>query len=283
MGLGTVALTGLATAMGILLAACGGGGAGPGDSWLPAREPAGAIEGPPGTVEANQPPLSPSASATERSTAPATPTPTPSPTPSPLPAGTPLPRIDGPQLLRNASARLAGTYRLVYQIKASDAEAGEIDGTLTVAARPPQQRAGISGKIGGDQGSFIVIQDGAGGFMCIEGQGDSTCLRTQSNGQSPIPVPSVLSFEKILQRIAQAPGGNVREVAGQTVAGRPGRCFEVRTSDGSGLVCVQESEALVLLVDGQFGGTRVNLQLREYTTSPGDAEFAPPFPVVELP
>lgn len=278
MGLRRFAVASVAAAMvAAVLSGCGGdGGAAPESTWLPAQENQGLADLLERDAVAEQ---SPPADDT-----PAAVPPTSTATAPARPSGTAVPGLDGRQLMRDASNRLqTATYRLVYEIKGSDPDVGEIDGTLTVSSRTPRQAFGISGRIGGDTGTFMVIQDANLAYLCVEGQGDSACLKTDSNQQAPIPLPAVLSFDETFKRLAESPGTTAREVAGQTIAGRAGRCFEVAGNEGNGLVCLQESDGLVLLLDGQFGGNQGTLRLKEYIPTPSDRDFEPPYQVVELP
>lgn len=201
------------------------------------------------------------------------------------PAASPAaPRTDPLVALRKATNNLAdATYRVVYDIEGSDRDTGGLDGTLTIASHGDRQAFGISGTLGNDSGTFLVINDGTAGYLCIEGQGDSGCLKVPAVGSTPIPLPSVMTIDDVLQRVIDSTELDVTEVAGRTIAGRDGRCFEVAASGGKGLVCVDEAEGLVLLIDGEFGGSTFRMTLRDYSDNPSDDEFEPPFPVIQLP
>ncbi|MGE5597157.1 MAG: hypothetical protein ACM3S1_14130 [Hyphomicrobiales bacterium] len=177
----------------------------------------------------------------------------------------------------------ASNYKVVYEIHGSDRDTGALDGTLTLATKQPKQLFGISGKLGNDSGTFLVINDGANAFLCIEGRGDKACLKTHSVADAPIPLPSVLNIDDVLQDIASQPGVQVREVAGQQIAGHDGRCFEVEANAGHGTICVDEQDGVVLLVDGDFQGSAFSMRLSEYEPDPEDSLFLPPYTVTELP
>ena len=280
MGLRRVVVAGVAAAT-VAVSGCGGGGGGtaPESGWLPAQESEDLAKLLERDVVAEQ---SPPAAVPEDS--PGAPQPTSTATAPARPSVTVVSGLDGRALMRSASNRLQSeTYRLVYEIKGSDPDVGDIDGTLTVSSRAPRQAFGISGRIGGDTGTFMVIQEANLAYLCVEGQGDSACLKTESNEQAPIPLPAVLSFDEAFKRLADSPSTTAREVAGQTIAGRAGRCFEVSGDEGNGLVCIQETDGLVLLMDGQFGATRGALRLKEYVPAPSDRDFEPPYEVIELP
>lgn len=194
------------------------------------------------------------------------------------------PRTDPLVALRKATNNLAdATYRVVYDIEGSDRDAGGLDGTLTIATRDDKQAFGISGKLGNDSGTFLVINDGTAGYLCIKGQGDSGCLKIPSIGSTPMPLPSVMTIDEVLQRVIDSTDLDVSEVDGRTIAGRDGRCFEVAAGSGTGLVCVDETEGLVLLIDGKFSRSTFRMTLREYSSNPSDDEFVPPYRVTELP
>lgn len=192
------------------------------------------------------------------------------------------PNTNGAELLRAASNALArDAHKLTYELRGKEPGLGDVNGTLTLASRDRQERIGLTGDLGGDQGSFIAIHSGPANFLCIEGRGDSACLKTKADEAAPLQVPSVFKLEGLLDRLANA-GGDVREVGGQQIAGYDGRCFEAGSQSGNGLVCIAEAENLVLLVNGHFQGADFEVRLQEYT-QPTDADFEPPFPVTELP
>ncbi|MCC7366685.1 MAG: hypothetical protein IT303_20170 [Dehalococcoidia bacterium] len=191
---------------------------------------------------------------------------------------------DGLSLLRDATANLEeATYKLVYELTGEDDGTGALDGTLTIAADPPRQLMGISGSLGGEEGSFMILNDGTDSFLCVDFDGEQSCIKGTGSVTSAIPLPSIVSIEDSLDEIAGAPDVEVKEVAGQEIAGRDGRCFEVTSSEGTGLVCIDEGDGIVLLVDGEFGGSSGTLRLREYTDNPAASDFEPPYPVTEIP
>jgi len=192
--------------------------------------------------------------------------------------------VDGAELLRQASRQLGETtYKTTYDLNGTDPGLGALTGTLTIASDGPKGYLGVTGKLGGADGSFIAIHDGTANFLCIEGGGDSACLKTDAHEASPLALPSVLELEQLLDRLAHQPDVDVREIGGERIAGRDGRCFEVGAQPGNGRVCVGESDNLLLLVDGYFHGADFEVRLKEFDPAPGPGDFEPPFPVTEIP
>lgn len=193
-------------------------------------------------------------------------------------------REDTLDALRLAATYMkTSTYKAVYGLDGSDNNTGKIEGTLTLASEGDKNLFGISGSIGPEDGSFIVITNGGDAFLCIEGQGDSACLKTHAPRDAVIPLPAVISVDEILDKAVNTPDVLTREVESRTIAGRDGRCIEVVAEGvGMGVICLDEQDNLVLLIEGHFWGSKFNMQLQEFA-EPTDRDFDPPFMVTELP
>lgn len=203
---------------------------------------------------------------------------------APSPRTSPRWRINGADLLRETSDVLAfATYKTVFELNGREPGLGDVSGTVTIARGEDARHLGVSGNLGGAEGSFIAIQRPDANFLCIKGQGDSACLKTGSNAASPLPLPSVLELQPLVEGLANQPDSIVRELEPQQVAGRDARCFEVGAQPGRGTLCVDVELPMVVLVEGHFRGAEFEMRLKEYEPVPGPEDFEPPFPVAELP
>jgi hypothetical protein len=204
------------------------------------------------------------------------------PTATPAGAGTDGgSKSDGLSALRNVAQNSnQTTYRVVYDIEGMDPSSGEISGTLTLAAKPPKQLFSLSGEFAGEESTLTMIDDGESSFLCIETEGNQSCLRSPSGGGGSIPLPTILEVEELIETLADDKDATVREVRGQKIAGRDGKCFEIQSREGEGTVCIDEKDGILLLLDGTFDGARITLRAAEIAGAPSDSDFEPPFPVI---
>jgi hypothetical protein len=180
--------------------------------------------------------------------------------------------------IKQLSTKLdAATFRATYDVK-SDAAAGNLAGTLTLAAQPPAKVFDYRGKTPLGTGAYVILQNSTGSYLCLEVQGSKNCAKSGSGTPaSSIGLPAGLSVESIIDGVVSDPAATASELAGRTVAGQPGRCFQVNGSSTKGTLCVT-GEGVPLLVDGQFQGAQWTITATA-VGAPTGTDFEPPFPV----
>lgn len=189
---------------------------------------------------------------------------------------------DGLAALQKAAKDLSKlTYKVSYEISGTDAQTGKIAGTFTLASKPPKSLFGISGDFGQGEGTFLVIDDGTSSFLCTESDGEKSCLKSKSSGAGATELPTIFSVDDLMKSIGDDSTASVKEAQGQKIAGKDGKCFDVKSKEGDGMICFS-SDGLVLLIDGQFEGSRITLKAKEASGSPTDKDFEPPYPVIDL-
>lgn len=172
-------------------------------------------------------------------------------------------------------------YKLVYEMTGTDPKSGKLTGTLTMAADPPKQLLGLAGDIGGKQATFVLLNDGSASYVCVDAEGRQRCLKGQSAGKTTIPLPGLTNVDQLLKRVSSDTGANVKPVKDQQIAGRTGKCWEIEGTEGKGTFCVDAKDGTLLLMDGNFGGSAFAMKAKTVGL-PVEADFAPPYRVVEL-
>lgn len=169
---------------------------------------------------------------------------------------------------------------MVYEIEGGDAASGEIRGTLTLAAEPPKQLFSMSGVFAGEETSLTIIDDGESSFLCFDAAGSKSCVRSASGGSDTVPLPTFLEVEDLLDMLADDGTATAREVDGQQIASRQGRCFELSSTEGIGLVCIDTADSVLLLLEGTFASLTFTMRAVEIEDAPSAADFEPPYPII---
>lgn len=132
---------------------------------------------------------------------------------------------------------------------------------------------------GSNGGKFWIIDDGESSTICFETDDEpGQCLKTGDSSLADSLVPSVVDVDETFEKADDAP--DLREVAGQTIAGRSARCFEFDDPESSevGTICLDSGDGTLLLLKGDS----VEMIATEVSSSiPNDA-FEPPFTVRDL-
>lgn len=190
---------------------------------------------------------------------------------------------EGSPLDRLREAAQAGnptTYRLVYEMVMEDQTV-----TLTMAARPPDRMIKITDSSGGTDDVLVIIEDGESSFFCSSGDGGGQCIK--SAGETS-PFGSLDDFLVVdagreIQQLAEETGVTVERTGDRTIAGDAAECYRYTSEDGDGDLCISKARNIVLLIDAiSPEGDVVRMEVVDYSDSPSDADFEPPYPVIDF-
>jgi hypothetical protein len=168
------------------------------------------------------------------------------------------------------------SYKVTYDLKGDG-----ISGTLTWASKPPKQYVAIEGIA--SLGSFISITGDTDAYFCASGSGtEKTCVKSPATASgSGAGNPFAINLDDLIRQVAGGAGTTVTDGKGQTIAGRAAKCYDIKSRDSAGSMCVDEKDSIILLVDGTFGGTKLGITAKSLSTDVSDADFTPPYRVVE--
>jgi hypothetical protein len=186
----------------------------------------------------------------------------------------------GLDALKKAATDLAKTtYKLTYEIKGNDPKTGALDGTFTLISKPPRSVFAVTSS----DGNIVVIDDGTYSYLCIDAEGQKNCLKSKSEGgSSAMPLPTLFNVDDIVKNISDDASTTVKDAKSRKIAGRDGKCYEVTSKEGTGTLCIDPKDGIVLLIDGTFSGSRMTLTAKEYSSTPADKDFEPPYPVTDI-
>ncbi|MCZ2108927.1 MAG: hypothetical protein LC118_05080 [Dehalococcoidia bacterium] len=194
---------------------------------------------------------------------------------------------DAAKAFREATSNLKNNpYKAVYSISQTDSAGTTKSGTLTLIQKGQKSYFGGTGPMfDASAGSFAMIDDGTNTYICTSDR--NVCLKTKSNGGAGGAAAIVAAFapDKLLQKL-DTQGATVREIAGQTIAGRSAKCYSVTDQKGTGTACVDVKSGLLLSVEGNdlsTAGAKLTMKATAVDTSPADSAFDPPYPVQALP
>ncbi len=180
-------------------------------------------------------------------------------------------------------------YHVSYDSTITDASGSPSSGSITMSHKGNKSLMAIDGTFGGSPQKVIIIDDGTSTFVCTDQGGQKTCLKTKSGGTAPNPFLGLTNAFKAdtLVSAFSKDGWDVKSIAGQKIAGRDAKCYSAKGPDGSGTVCLDSQNGMLLLLDGTntVNGKeqKTNFKAKEATDSPPDADFNPPYPVQSLP
>ena len=193
--------------------------------------------------------------------------------------------------LQKASKDLAAIdFKVTYETSIAGTADKATTGSMMMAHKGTKSVFVLDGAFGGPStGKTTIIDDGTSTFICTE-EGQKTCLKTKSTGGSAanplLGLATAFRADNLVKAFSKE-GFEVKSVAGQTIAGRSAKCYEAKGPTGSGTVCLDSKNGMLLLIDGSDikngKTTKTVFKAKEATDSPSDADFNPPYPVQELP
>lgn len=178
---------------------------------------------------------------------------------------------------RQAAENLeTSTFHVVYEMQSAS-----MDGTFTLASKPPDSLVGIEGTFDGEEGTMLIVTKEDFLYFCTDSTGEQGCIKMKSGDTSAFPLPTLIDVGDIVASAASVPGAEVKKVDGEEIAGIDADCYEYSSGSDEGKICVGDDQ--LLLMQGTFSGQQVSLRVQEITTDPGKVEIeVPDWPVTDL-
>ncbi len=171
------------------------------------------------------------------------------------------------------------TYRITTQ-----GSGGTFEGEAVLVQRPPDSRIEISGTEGGEEFRTIIINAGGESYICVAGGGEESCSEADEE-KAGAEVASLDLLFDIPSEIAQGVEDvNIGVTSRRTIAGVNASCFTVSgtlASLGEGEVCFSD-EGLLLYLQTEVDGPSSTFEATSVSTDVTDADFEPPFDVIDL-
>ena len=193
---------------------------------------------------------------------------------------------EGRRALLESVARLdRESYHVVYRIET--VEAGQpLGGRFVLGAKGTKNLFLM--ELTSSDGAFILatLNDGEKSYFCLGGDDPDNPGETlaacyegdDDDGPAADDFP-FLNFEEEIARLAADGEAEVIPVPDRRVGPFDARCWQITDDSGTGIACVAKANGFLVLVDGDFDGGRVLMEVESYTSDPGDSVFAPPYPV----
>lgn len=165
----------------------------------------------------------------------------------------------------------------------------ETDGETTMEAewvfaqRPPDTRIELADETGGEESRVIVISAGGNYYYCISAAGEEYCMTSDAEG-AETATSAFDSFFSMPQDLAEDSEGVDIDTSQRSIAGVDATCFSVSStlSDiGENEVCFSEG-GLLLYLNGESVGQSFTLEATSVSTDVSDADFEPPYDILDL-
>jgi hypothetical protein len=174
------------------------------------------------------------------------------------------------------------TAKVTYQF-ISDAGGEVAKGEWVLVQRPPDTRLEKSFVQNGEQIHTVdIISEES--YICFSGGGQESCLASTAE-EAEVGTVAFGFFFDIPRELAEgAADVNLIDRSERSIAGLDSTCFTVR-SDISGLgegeVCFSK-DGLLLFLHSETNGDGVTFEATSVSTDVTDADFEPPFEVIDL-
>ena len=174
------------------------------------------------------------------------------------------------------------TAKVTYEFTSeADGEAIKVEWVLV--QRPPDSRFEFASTEEGEEFRTIIINAGGESYLCTSAGGFETCLATDI-GETEAQTAVLDPLFNVPEGLAAAGDVDLLDTSERSIAGLDATCFTV-SSDISGLgegeVCFSEDGLLLFLRSGT-NGDGVTFEATSVSTDVTDADFEPPFDVVDL-
>ena len=172
------------------------------------------------------------------------------------------------------------TYRF-----SNETNGAKTEGEWVLVQRPPDSRFEFTSTEGGQESRFIIITAGGKSYMCTSTAGQESCLATEAEEAEAQTAPLDALFS-IPQELAEdTEGVDITDTSQRKIAGVDATCFTVTSTLvdlGEGETCFSD-EGLLLYVRSEATGTSTEFEATSVSTDVTDADFEPPYEIVELP
>ena len=183
---------------------------------------------------------------------------------------------DSTAALEELSARWGdASGKIVYEFKSS-AGGTETTSKMTYFIDPPNSRTDFEGE-DGEVTSFIQAGDRT--YICSAG----SCLSYPGGGAiNPIPFVGDYAYPDAINETIGDLGGIEVDRSEDEIAGVDVTCFKVEVAGSETGWCFSD-DGLLLLSSSRTAGSEFEMRATEVDTDVSDADFEPPFEVIELP
>ena len=172
------------------------------------------------------------------------------------------------------------TYRVTTE---TDGETFE--GEWVLVQRPPDSRIEISSTEGGEESRTIIINAGGKSYLCFSSAGEGSCLVTEEDEAGAAAAPLNLLFNIPSEIAGGVEGVDIGDTSQRSIAGVDATCFTIGgglAELGEGEICFSDG-GLLLYMQGEVAGSSSTFEATSVSTDVTDADFEPPYDVLELP
>ena len=193
---------------------------------------------------------------------------------------------DGLSGLRSlASAYTKGIVAKVTYKITTEADGETTEGEWVLVQRPPDSRIEISSTEAGEEFRTIIITVGGKSYLCFALGGEESCLVSEEEEAGDEASPLDILFD-IPSAIAEGTEGvDIGDTSQRTIAGLDATCFTIGgglADLGDGEVCFSD-EGLLLYMQSEVAGMTSIFEATSVSTDVTDADFEPPYEILELP
>ncbi|MEE8369307.1 MAG: hypothetical protein V3S00_00905 [Dehalococcoidia bacterium] len=176
------------------------------------------------------------------------------------------------------------TASVTYSVT-TETNGDTFEGEWVLVQRPPDSRIEISLTEGGVEFRTIIISVGGESYLCTSGGGEEACLaagsaETEAGAASLSPL-----FDAPREIVEAAANVDIVKTSQEQIAGVDATCFTLGSgllSLGEGEVCFSD-EGLLLRMQSEIAGTSSVFEATSVDFNVTDADFEPPYDVLELP
>jgi outer membrane lipoprotein-sorting protein len=184
-----------------------------------------------------------------------------------------------------ASEAASGVTAKVTYKYTSEAGGQTTESEWTVAQRPPDSRYEIVSSEGGAETRTIVIVTPDNSYICISGGGSETCLKSKTDETQAQTAPFAPLFDVPRTIAEDISGVGAVDKSERDIGGVHATCFSADTAalgGGASEVCFSD-EGILLYLKSEAGGSSFTIEATAASTDVTDADFEPPYEVIELP
>lgn len=173
------------------------------------------------------------------------------------------------------------TANVTYQYT-TEANGQTTEAEWVMVQRPPDSRFEIVSTEGGLESRVIVIQTVEKSYICTSAGGSESCFESDQ-------AESYTAGFAPLFDIPQTIAGDIGDVglvdkSEREIAGVHANCFSVDTAalgGGASELCFSD-EGILLLLRSEAGGTSFTFEAKSVSTDVTDADFEPPYEIIEI-
>jgi hypothetical protein len=152
----------------------------------------------------------------------------------------------------------------------------------TYVQKPPNRRFEVLSNEGGQESRTIVISTAEKSYICTSAGGSESCLASeQTEGYTTAFAPL---FDVPRDIAAGIDVLGLADHSERDIAGMHANCYSVdfAAAAGGNDVCFSD-EGLLLYLHGEAAGSSFTFEAKSASTDVSDADFEPPYEVLELP